>query len=307
MFTSGHIMKLKTGTACLLLMRPHHWIKNLFLFLPLFFAGEVFHFDKLLETTVGFFAFSFVASSIYILNDYMDIEADRLHPLKSNRPLAAGTVSRAAALTLMIMCLLAGITLGILIKPKFLFVLVLYFLMNLCYSLGLKNISILDVILLSIGFVLRVKAGGIITMIPISQWLMIMVFLLAIFMAIAKRRDDLLLKLQSGTDIRKSVKGYNLDFLNATLALLSAVIIVAYLLYTISPEIMHRWKTYRLYYTSLFVLAGLLRYLQIAMIERNTGSPTRLLYKDRFLQLTLAGWIVSFYIIIYLPDISIFK
>ena len=309
MFSPGHIIhtKTKTGTACIALMRPHHWIKNLFLFLPLFFAGEAFHINKLLDTTIGFFAFSLIASSIYVLNDYMDIEADRLHPQKCNRPLAAGTVSKAAALTLFLVCLLAGIGLGILIKPKFLFVLVLYFLMNLCYSLGLKNISIRDVVLLSIGFVLRVKAGGIITMIAISQWLMIMVFLLAIFMAVAKRRDDILLKLESGVDLRKSIKGYNLDFLNACLALLSAVIIVAYLLYTISPEIMNRWKTYRLYYTTLFVLAGLLRYLQIAMIEQNTGSPTRLLYKDRFLQLTLAGWIVSFYIIIYLPDISIFK
>jgi hypothetical protein len=134
-----------------------------------------------------------------------------------------------------------------------------------------------------------------------------MFFLLAFFMAVAKRRDDLIIKLSSGTDMRKSVKGYNLEFLNGILSLTTAIIIVAYLIYTISPEVMDRWKTYRMYYTSLFVIAGLLRYLQITFVENNTGSPTKLLYKDKFLQVTLVLWIISFYIIIYLPDFSIFK
>ncbi|RFM30630.1 prenyltransferase [Deminuibacter soli] len=290
-----------------MLMRPHHWVKNAFLFLPLFFSGEVFNITKLLDTCWGFFAFGFVASSIYILNDYMDLEADRKHPAKCNRPLAAGTVSKPAAILLFIGCLAAGTIIALLVKPKFAFVLGLYFLMNLAYSLGLKNISILDVLILSIGFVLRVKAGGVICVIPISQWLMIMIFLLAFFMAIAKRRDDTLLKMDSGVDMRKSIKGYNLEFLNVTLGLVAAVMIVAYLLYTISPDTMHRWQTYRLYYTTIFVIAGLLRYLQITLIENNTGSPTRLLYKDTFLQITLACWIVSFYTIIYLPDFSLFK
>lgn len=307
MFTSGHITNTKTGIPVIMLMRPHHWIKNVFLFLPLFFAGEVFNLSKMLDTCWGFFAFGFIASSIYILNDYMDIEADKKHPVKCHRPLAAGTVSKPMAIVLFVLCLLAGTVIALFIKPKFLFILGLYFVMNLAYSLGLKNISILDILILSIGFVLRVKAGGVISIIPISQWLMIMIFLLAFFMAVAKRRDDILLKLQSGNDMRKSVKGYNLDFLNVVLALIAAVIIVAYLLYTISPEIMERWQTYRLYYTTLFVLAGLLRYLQITLIENNTGSPTKLLYKDKFLQATLVGWVISFYIIIYLPDFSIFK
>jgi 4-hydroxybenzoate polyprenyltransferase len=307
MVTSGDITKTKTAMPYIMLMRPHHWIKNLFLFLPLFFAGEVFDLEKIISTSVGFFAFSFIASSIYILNDYMDIEADKQHPEKRNRPLASGAVSKTAAIILFITCFLAGTGIALLIKAKFLFVLMIYFVLNLAYSLGLKNISILDVIILSLGFVLRVKAGGVITFIAVSQWLMIMIFLLSFFMAVAKRRDDVLIKLRTGGDMRKAIKGYNLEFLNVVISLLSAIIIVAYIMYTISPEVMERWKTYRMYYTAIFVIAGLLRYLQITFVESNTGSPTGVLYKDKFLQATLLLWVVSFYIIIYVPDFTIFK
>jgi decaprenyl-phosphate phosphoribosyltransferase len=307
MVTTGEMTKSKSVMPYIMLLRPHHWIKNLFLFLPLFFAGEVFQLDKILSTTIGFFAFSFIASSIYILNDYMDVEADRLHPEKRNRPLASGAVSKPAALILFILCLAGGAGIALMIKAKFLFVLMIYFVMNLAYSLGLKNISILDVIILSLGFVLRVKAGGVITFIAVSQWLMIMIFLLSFFMAVAKRRDDVLIKLRNGGDMRKSIKGYNLEFLNVVISLLSAIIIVAYIMYTISPEVMDRWKTYRMYYTAIFVIAGLLRYLQITFVESNTGSPTGVLYRDKFLQATLILWVISFYIIIYLPDFEIFK
>ncbi len=307
MLTSDGITKQKSAMSYIMLMRPHHWIKNLFLFLPLFFGGEVFNVEKIISTSIGFFAFSFIASSIYILNDYMDIESDRLHPEKCNRPLASGAVSKPAALVFFILCFAAGVGIALTIKAKFLFVLMLYFILNLGYSLGLKNISILDVIILSLGFVFRVKAGGVITYIAVSQWLMIMIFLLSFFMAVAKRRDDVLIKLRNGGDMRKAIKGYNLEFLNVVLSLLSAIIIVAYIMYTISPEVMDRWKTYRMYYTAIFVIAGLLRYLQITFVESNTGSPTGLLYKDKFLQATLVFWIISFYIIIYVPDFTIFK
>jgi len=309
MIISGEINKNKIQSPLpyIMLMRPHHWIKNLFLFLPLFFAGDIFNLHDLLNTCIGFMAFSFIASSIYIINDYKDIEADRKHPEKCNRPLACGTVSKPAAIALFIGCLLTGAALSVLLMPKFIFVLALYLVINLAYSFGLKNISILDIFLLSIGFVLRVKAGGVISAIALSQWLNIMFFLLALFMATAKRRDDILLKLESGHDMRKSIKGYNLEFMNVVLSLLTAIIIVSYLIYTISPEVMERLKTYRLYYTSVFVIAGLLRYLQITFVENNTGSPTKLLYKDRFIQITLILWVLSFYMIIYMPKISIFK
>ncbi|NSL86453.1 decaprenyl-phosphate phosphoribosyltransferase [Chitinophaga solisilvae] len=283
------------------LLRPKHWAKNAFLFIPLFFAGEIFIVEKIMEVLLAFVAFSITASSIYIINDYQDIEADKKHPEKCKRPLASGAVSKPMALVLFGLCILTGFGLALLVKQKFAFVLGIYFLMNLFYCFGLKNISILDVIILAIGFVLRVKAGGIAGNVPMSEWLMVMVFLLALFMAVAKRRDDVLIKIQSGQEMRKAVKGYNPDFLNVMLSLVSAVIIVAYLMYTMSPETQYRFHTYRLYYTTLFVIGGLLRYLQITYVENNTGSPTKILYKDRFIQLTILLWVLSFYVLIYLP------
>lgn len=290
------------------LLRPTHWAKNGFLFIPLFFAGEIFNLHKLLPAFWGFLAFSLAASAVYVINDYKDLEADRAHPIKCNRPLASGAVSKPAALVLFAVCLLAAFSIAWFIKLKFLAVLGAYFLMNVAYTFGLKNVSILDILILAAGFVFRIKCGGIATDIAISEWLVIMVFLLALFLAVAKRRDDVLIKLQSGKDMRKAVKGYNLDFMNVMLAVVSAIIIVAYLMYTLAPETMIRFKTYRLYYTCLFVIAGLLRYLQVTYVESDTGSPTKILYKDRFIQATIVLWILSFYVILYLPtDKSFFQ
>lgn len=289
------------------LLRPKDWAKNAFLFIPLFFAGEISNLDKIYQVLLGFVAFSFIASSIYILNDYRDIEDDRKHPIKSKRPLASGAVSKIPALIIAGLLLAGGFALGWIIRDKFLFVLAIYFLINIGYSFGLKTIPILDIFLLAAGFVLRVKAGSVIALIPLSEWIIIMVFLLALFMAIGKRRDDVLIKLKSGEDMRKSVKGYNLEFMNTLLALVCAVIIVAYFMYTMAPETIEKIGTHRLYYTCLFVIAGIMRYLQIIFVTADSGSPTKILYKDLFIKITLLLWIASYIGIIYLKDITLFK
>lgn len=283
------------------LLRPKHWAKNLFMFIPLFFAGEIWNIEKILIAGLGFICFSMIASSIYIINDYRDIEADRAHPAKSKRPLASGAISPGMGLAVFFLLVAAGFAGAATLNLKFAFVLSIYFVLNLAYSFGMKNISILDIFIVASGFVLRVKSGGVLTDIAVSEWLMLMVFLLALFMAIAKRRDDIVLKTATGKDMRKASKGYNMDFLNVSLALVSAVIIVAYIMYTMAPPTMERFKTYRLYYTSIFVIAGLMRYLQITYVDNDTGSPTKILYKDRFIQITILLWILSFYVIIYLP------
>jgi len=293
--------------AYLKLLRPKDWAKNLFLFIPLFFSGELFFWDQYPKLLLGFVAFCCVASGIYIINDYRDVEDDRKHPEKASRPIASGAVSKTNALVLSVVLLLAGFGFAWFIREKFLFVLAMYFGLNLFYSLGLKSIAILDVFIIALGFVLRVKAGAVIIVVGMTEWLTIMVFLLALFMAIGKRRDDVLLKNASGTSMRKSLKGYNLDFLNVALALICAVIIVAYLMYTMSPEVLRRMGTYRLYYTCFFVLAGIMRYLQVIYVQAASGSPTKILYKDRFIQAAILLWIVSFYLIIYTKDLIIFK
>lgn len=299
---NDHLEVKSIAAAYISLLRPKEWVKNTFLFIPLFFAGEFTNLGKIGQLFFGFISYSLVASAIYIINDYRDVTSDRLHPVKKFRPLAAGTVSQPAALVIMCLLVITGFFIAYLLKLKFLFILTLYFLLNLLYSFGLKNISILDILIVSSGFVFRIKSGGAISGINVTTWLNVMVFLLALFMAIAKRRDDILLKIQSGIDIRKSIKGYNLEFLNFSLILITGVTLVAYLMYTVSPDVVARHNTYRLYYTCLFVIAGVMRYLQLTFVENNTGSPTKILYKDRFIQLTILFWIISFCIIIYMPD-----
>lgn len=289
------------------LLRPKDWAKNAFLWVPLFFAGRFFETELLLEVLKGVVCFSLVASSIYILNDYRDREDDRKHPVKKYRVLAAGLVNKNIALAIAVVLLVAGLGFAWFIRDKFFFVLAIYFVLNLAYSFGLKNVPILDIMIIAIGFVLRVKAGSVIAYIGLSEWLTIMIFLLALFMALAKRRDDVLLKIQSGTDMRQAVKGYNLDFINVSLSLICSVTIVAYFMYTMSDDIIERLGTYRLYYTCLFVLAGIFRYLQLIFVHSDSQSPVRILYKDRFIQITIILWILSFYTIIYLKDFTIFS
>lgn len=290
------------------LMRPKDWAKNLFLFIPAFFAGKVFELRNIEYLAGGFFAFSFLASSIYIVNDYRDIEDDRKHPKKSKRPLASGKVKKSTGLALAIILFLAGVIMGYLLDSsgKFLFILGLYYFLNLGYSFGLKNISIVDIMIVAAGFVLRIKGGGVLGRIDTSDWLTIMTFLLALFMAIGKRRDDVMLKLSTGTDMRKAIKGYTIDYLNIVLGLVCAIIIVAYINYTVSGALYKEFG-HRLYYTSLFVIAGIMRYLQIIFVLNNSGSPTDILYKDRFIQLTLLLWVASFFAILYLKDLTFFE
>jgi len=290
------------------LLRPKHWVKNLFLFVPLFFAGRFFELDEIVLLTAGFFSFSFLASSIYIINDYRDVEDDKKHPEKRRRPLASGAVNKTYALVLSVSLTIIGFVLAYLVdrSGKFLFISGIYYIMNLLYSFGLKNIAIVDILILAAGFVLRVKGGAELAHLNTTEWFIIMTFLLALFMAIAKRRDDVMLKISTGTEMRKSMKGYSLEFLNMMLGLFCAILIVSYINFTVTPAA-HEKYGYRLFYTSLFVIAALMRYLQITLIHNKAGSPTDVLYKDRFIQITLLLWAASFFVILYLRDLTFFK
>jgi 4-hydroxybenzoate polyprenyltransferase len=283
------------------LLRIKDWIKNLFIFLPVFFAGDLF-INNIYFLILPFFSFCFFASAVYIINDVNDVELDRLHPVKCKRPIACRKISVPAAISAAIILLLLGTALAFFADKTLhlLIVLLIYLILNVGYSFGLKKIGILDIIILSSGFVLRVKAGSIVAGVPLSEWLIVMVFLLAMFMSIAKRRDDVMLKLSTGKVMRESINGYTVEYLNILLALFSAIIIVAYIMYTISSEVERRMGTNTVYYTCVFVIAGILRYLQIALVLNQAGSPTEILYKDRFVQITIFLWIVAFYTILYL-------
>jgi len=280
------------------LLRVHQWIKNLFVFVPAFFAAKLLEVN-VLELSLTFLAFSLVSSAVYVINDYRDIEADKLHPVKKNRPLAAGTVSKQTGIILFIFSLVFGFGLATYLSMGLVVVLALYFIINIGYSFGLKNVPILELFFVASGFLLRVVAGSVVTDIHMSHWAIIMVFLLALFLIIAKRRDDLVMYLNTNTAPRKAIKNYNLQFINSTLSMISGVIIVVYLMYCLSPEVIERFNNEYLYGTSLFIIAGIFRYLQITMVDQKSGSPVKTLYTDQFIIATVLGWVASFFLIIY--------
>ncbi len=248
---------------------------------------------------LAFIAFSLSASAIYILNDYLDIAEDKLHPKKKFRPLAAGAVSKKQALLVMFVLFAIGMTLMMFLSREAALILFAYVAMNIGYSFKLKHIAILDINIIAIGFVLRIFVGSWVTATPLSMWIVIMTFLLALFMALAKRRDDVILFQQTGKKMRKVIDGYNLPMIDGAMMIMSSVVIVAYLMYTTSTQTTARVHNHYLYLTAVFVIIGILRYLQIVFVEKGGGSPTKIALKDRFIQLTVVSWVLSFVWIIY--------
>jgi decaprenyl-phosphate phosphoribosyltransferase len=281
------------------LMRLHQYIKNFFIFLPLFFAMKITETGLLSNAFIAFIAFSLTASAIYTLNDYYDIEEDRQHSKKKDRPLVSGAISKSQAIIIMSVLFCAGFTLMALLSFKATALLAAYVVMNVAYSFSLKHVSIVDIHIIAIGFVLRLFIGSVVTDIHLSKWIIIMTFLLALFMALAKRRDDVLIFLDTGKRMRKVIDGYNLQFLDTAMAIMASVVIVAYTFYTTSPEVEARLDSEYLYLTAFFVILGVMRYLKITFVYKNSGSPAKILNTDRFMQLILLGWVVTFSWILY--------
>jgi decaprenyl-phosphate phosphoribosyltransferase len=287
-------------SSYLQLLRVPQYTKNTFVLLPLFFAGEVTRTDLFVRNLLALVAFCLVASSVYILNDVLDIEEDRKHPSKKARPLASGKVSKKEAGFLMVFLAAAGLCLTILFLPRdVLFLLLAYAGLNVIYSLKLKHLSVVDITVIAIGFVMRLFVGSASTGVPLTVWIITVTFLLALFIGLAKRRDDVNIFENTGHAMRKSVDGYNLEFVNAGMVVLASVIIVSYLMYTVSPEIVIKFKTNKLYLTTIFVVLGILRYMQITFVGQKSGSPTEIVLTDRPLQLAIFFWILSFVAILY--------
>ena len=283
--------------AFLRLMRVHQWVKNVFVLAPLFFTPDMLSAANVAHALLGFVCFCALSSAVYVINDYADREADRLHPSKANRPLASGAVSTVQAFVLMSVLMAAGLGGAFALSVPFFLVLLAYFLLNLAYSFVLKHVAILDVIVIALGFVLRVEGGGQLIGVDLSVWIVICAGLLALFLAIAKRRDDLIKTL--GEDHRPSLAGYNKPFLDASLTLVLGALLVSYVIYTTDDEVIARMGSDKLYLTIPFVLAGILRYLQITLVEERSESPTLIVLKDRFLIVTILGWIATFAVLMY--------
>lgn len=286
---------LQTSFLYLKLLRVHQWIKNFFIFAPIFFSFSFHSREALINASIAFIGFCCIASSVYIINDWKDMESDKEHPTKKFRPLASGAISVSSAfiVCLFIVCLGFGIYIFILKSLASTNLLAGYFLLNIAYCFKLKQVSIVDITIVAIGFVIRLFIGGYATGIVLSYWIIILTFLLALLLVVGKRRTDVVIFTETGKQMRKSIAGYNLEFLNSIIIIIVTIILFSYIMYTISPLVVLHNGEY-LYITSLFVILGLFRYLQAIFVEKKGDSPTNLLIYDRPLQIYIALWVTSF-------------
>lgn len=280
------------------LIRVEQYIKNAFVFAPLFFDSQFLNLDNLINVILAFLCFCTISSSVYIFNDYFDINEDKNHPQKRYRPLASGSISIQNGLVLMLILMISSITISYLISVELFLVIISYLALNFLYSKWLKHIAILDVNIIAVGFILRIVAGSVVSDVVPSIWILLITYLLALFLGISKRRTDVILA-ENGNDVRKNIEGYNLIFIDVILGILASIIIVSYIFYCISPEVQLHYHSKLLYVSIIFVVNGIFRYLKLVFVDQSTYSPTKIVLNDRFIQFTILGWLLLMSYLLY--------
>ena len=281
------------------LIRANNWIKNLFILLPLFFSGELFNLTKLSNTILVVIGFSLVTSFVYIINDIFDINFDKNHQEKRFRPIASGRISIKKSVVIGSLLLFIGFSVLLLCSWNAFLISIIYVGLNLLYSAKLKHVSVIDFVIVAVGFVLRILIGGEVGDVELTQWMTIMVFLLCLFIAITKRRHDVYQYEFNEQVNRKVVTKYTVEFMDKLLSINSSTLLVAYLLFITSEDVLTRYPSKYLMLTFLFVLIGVFRYNQITSVDNKGSSPLKILFEDIFLQITLFLWLVTFFFIIY--------
>jgi len=280
-------------------MRPRQWTKNGFVFFALIFDKQLFLLEPFLRTLEGFFLFCLISSAVYLLNDISDIEADRQHPEKKHRPLASGELSIGVAQGAAFILALTSVSLGYLLEPVFAGMIALYFIINQLYSRWLKHVPILDVLIISSGFVLRVAAGvALITVERFSPWLYMLTILFSLYIALGKRRAEMNLLAQEASAHRKVLDGYTIPLLDQYITIVSGMTIVAYSLYTFSAPNLP--ENHSMMLTIPFVVYGIFRYLQLIQTGHAAGAPDEVALKDRPLQFTVLLWGLAVIAVFYL-------
>jgi len=281
-------------------LRPAQWTKNLFVFAALVFARKIFDAPLFLRTLGAFAVFCLLSGSIYILNDVLDYDEDRIHPKKSQRPIAAGRIGRGRAAVLAVVFAAASLACAFALSSALFVVAAVYFVLQVAYSIKLKHVVILDVFLVASGFVLRVVAGGVVIHVQLSSWLLICTTLLALFIAMSKRRHELVLLEDDASIHRPILKEYSAYLLDQMISVVTASTVIAYCLYTVSEDTIRKFGTSHLIYTTPFVLYGIFRYLYLVHKKGQGGSPEELVLKDKPLAVTVFLWIATAVAIIYL-------
>jgi 4-hydroxybenzoate polyprenyltransferase len=281
-------------------MRPSQWVKNAFLFAPLVFSKHLFDEAYVLQALLAFGVFSLLSSLVYVVNDWADIEADRMHPIKRNRPLAAGTLSKAGAAILIALLISLSIAGAVIIGGLFWVAAGMYFGLNLGYSLGLKKVILLDVFIIAAGFMLRVLAGAFAIQVQASPWLIMCTLFVAVFLAVSKRKAEIMLNITQETEMARPVlRKYDLQFIDQMMIIAASGMAISYALYTVASRTVEVFGTENLMFTTVFVLFGIFRYLHLMRVFKTNDNPTHLLLTDAAMILNVIAWLFSCVFIIY--------
>lgn len=283
----------------LVAMRPHQWTKNLFVLAPLLFGLKLTQPRALLSALTAALSFCLLSSALYLVNDVIDIEADRAHPEKRLRPIASGQLSSSVALFASFVLIASAFGIAFGLGISFGVLAVTYCIVTLAYCLAFKQAIVLDGMLIAAGFVLRVVGGAIAVNVEPTHWLIVCAFLLALFLAFSKRRQELLMLSEDAAQHRQVLSQYTVSYLDRANTILLGATIVCYALYTVSPETTAHFGTNKLIYGSAFVIYGLLRYLALLQHTNNGGNPSKMLMKDKPLLLAVVGWAIYNVLVIY--------
>ncbi|MCI0706770.1 MAG: decaprenyl-phosphate phosphoribosyltransferase [Ignavibacteriae bacterium] len=291
--------------ALIAILRIPQWIKNFFLFAPLIFSKHLFQAEFVLAEIKAAFVFCLISSAAYIINDIADREIDRQHPVKKNRPLAAGTLSVSVAVVMAAVLTVSWVVMAMAFPVEFLLVALIYFVLNLAYSFGLKHVILVDVFIVASGFMLRVLAGAYSIEVVISSWLVLCTLFVSLFLATSKRRGELVLSQNSeGYEGRAVLKQYTLTTLDHMMSVNAAGMAITYALYTVSERTQTIFNTENLIYTTVFVLFGIFRYLILMNKYPTEDNPVRLLVRDPLMLLNVGAWFLACVVIIYSENIK---
>ena len=296
--------------AFLRLIRVHQWVKNLFVFVPLLFSMHLFEWDYLSVTLSAFFIFCLASSAIYVINDLVDIEADRSHPVKKNRPLPSGKISRSAAVITASLILVIVFWLMMYFNTKFILLVVAFITLNVLYSFWFKNIVLLDIFSIAAGFSIRVLAGAFVIAVPISSWLILTTMFISLFLGVMKRRSELVLMTESmklsnesaeqkTSHSRKVLAQYSLNFADQLATVAATGVIVCYALYSVAPRTVSIFNTERLIYTTPFVVFGIFRFMYLEYISGKGENTTKTLATDLPMILNFILYVAATVVIIY--------
>jgi len=282
------------------LIRVHQWVKNLFVFVPLLFSLHLFNLFYFFQTLSAFIVFCFASSAIYVINDIVDIEADRAHPVKKNRPLPSGKISKSTAVFLAVFLLiLVSISLTY-FNYKFIVLAVTFVVLNILYSFWLKNVVILDIFSIAAGFSIRVLAGAFAIQVPVSSWLLLTTMFISLFLGVMKRRSELALVTEnSGMQSRKVLGQYSLNFTDQMATIAATGVIVCYALYSVAPRTVSIFNTERLIYTTPFVVFGIFRFMYLEYISGKGENTTRTLATDLPMIINFLLYVFATVVIIY--------